>query len=146
LRKDFIVDPYQVYESRANGADALLLIAAILTPGGLKNLLDLSHKLGMECLVEVHNEIELANVLSSGARIIGINNRDLTTSNVDIRTTERLRPLVPSDRLVVSESGIRGRADVEKMKEWGVNAVLIGEALVSAPDIGVKMGEFIGKG
>lgn len=144
LRKDFIVDPYQVYESRANGADALLLIAAILTRGRLKELLDLSHELGMECLVEVHNETELADVLSAGARIIGINNRDLKTFNVDIRTTERLRPLVPTDRLVISESGIRGRADVEKMKEWGVHAVLIGEALVSAPDIGAKMRELLG--
>ncbi|MGA3094395.1 MAG: indole-3-glycerol phosphate synthase TrpC, partial [Dehalococcoidales bacterium] len=144
LRKDFIVDPYQVYESRANGADALLLIAATLTPGRLKKLLDLSHELGMECLVEVHNETELATVLSTGARIIGINNRDLKTFNVDIRTTERLRLLVPPDRLVVSESGIRGRDDMEKMKEWGVHAVLIGEALVSAPDIGERMRELFG--
>jgi indole-3-glycerol phosphate synthase len=144
LRKDFIVDPYQVYESRANGADALLLIAAILTPGRLKELLDLSHELGMECLVEVHSESELASVLSNGARIIGINNRDLKTFNVDIRTTEKLRPLVPPDRLVVSESGIRRRADVEKMKEWGVHAVLIGEALVSAPEIGARMRELFG--
>jgi len=144
LRKDFIVDPYQVYESRANGADALLLIAATLTPGRLKELLDLSHELGMECLVEVHNETELATVLSAGARIIGINNRDLKTFNVDIRTTERLRPLVPTDKLVVSESGIRGRDDMEKMKEWGVHAVLIGEALVSAPNIGERMRELFG--
>ena len=144
LRKDFIVAPYQVYESRANGADALLLIAAILTPGRLKELLDLSHELGMECLVEVHNETELAAVISAGARIIGINNRDLKTFNVDIRTTERLWPLVPPDRLVVSESGIRGRADVEKMKRWGVSAVLIGEALMSAPDIGERMRELFG--
>jgi indole-3-glycerol phosphate synthase len=144
LRKDFIVDQYQVYESRANGADALLLIAATLTPGRLKELLDLSHELGMECLVEVHSESELASVLSNGARIIGINNRDLKTFNVDIRTTKKLWPLVPPDRLVVSESGIRRRADVEKMKEWGVHAVLIGEALVSAPDIGARMRELFG--
>jgi indole-3-glycerol phosphate synthase len=144
LRKDFILDPYQVYESRANGADSLLLIAAILTPDRLKELLDLSHELGMECLVEVHNATELAPVLSAGARIIGINNRDLKTFKVDIRTTERLRPLVPPDRLVVSESGICGRDDKEKMKEWGVHAVLIGEALVSAPDIGAKIKELRG--
>jgi len=144
LRKDFILDPYQVYESRANGADSLLLIAAILTPDRLKELLDLCHELGMECLVEVHNTTELAQVLSDGARIIGINNRDLKTFNVDIRTTERLRPLVPLDRLVVSESGIRGCDDIEKMKKWGVHAVLIGEALVSAPDIGAKIKELRG--
>ena len=144
LRKDFIIDPYQVYESRANGADALLLIAAILTPDKLKELLDLSHELGMECLVEVHNENEVEIALSAGAGIIGINNRDLKTFDVDIRTTERLRPLIPPDRLVVSESGIRGRDDMQKMKQWGVNAVLIGEALVSAPDIGAKMKELLG--
>jgi len=144
LRKDFIVDPYQLYESRANGADALLLITAILTPGRLTELLDLSHELGMECLVEVHNAAELASVLSSGARIIGINNRNLQTFDVNINTTGRLRPLIPPDGLVVSESGIRGRADMEKMKEWGVHAVLIGEALVSAPNIGAKMRELLG--
>ncbi|RJO61889.1 MAG: indole-3-glycerol phosphate synthase TrpC [Dehalococcoidia bacterium] len=144
LRKDFIIDPYQVYESRASGADALLLIAAILTPDRLKELLDLSHELGMECLVETHNETEIEMALSVGARIIGINNRDLQTFNVDIRTTGRLRPLIPPDRLVVSESGIRGRDDMQKMKQWGVSAVLVGEALVSAPDIGEKMKELLG--
>jgi indole-3-glycerol phosphate synthase len=144
LRKDFILDPYQVFESRANGADALLLIAAILTPSRLKELLDLSHELGMECLVEVHNEAEIEIGLSTGARIIGINNRDLQTFDVDIRTTGRLRPLVPPGRLVVSESGIRSRVDMQKMKEWGVSAVLIGEALVSAPDIGARMRELLG--
>ena len=144
LRKDFILDPYQVYESRANGADALLLIAAILTPIRLKELLDLSHELGMECLVEVHNETELELVLSAGAGIIGINNRDLKTFDVDIKTTERLRPLIPPDRLVVSESGIRGHDDMQKMKHWDVNAVLVGEALMSTPDIGLKMRELLG--
>jgi indole-3-glycerol phosphate synthase len=144
LRKDFILEPYQVYESRANGADALLLIAAILTPDTLKELLDLSHELGMECLVEVHNETDIDKALSAGAVIIGINNRDLKTFEVDIRVTERLRPLIPPDRLVVSESGIRGRDDMQKMKEWDVNAVLIGEALVSAPDIGARMRELLG--
>ena len=144
LRKDFILDPYQVYESRANGADALLLIAAILTPSDLKELLDLSHGLGMECLVEAHNESDLEMALSTGAGIIGINNRDLQTFKVDINITRLLRPLVPPDRLVVSESGIRGPDDMQKMKEWGVSAVLIGEALVAAPDIGAKMRELLG--
>jgi indole-3-glycerol phosphate synthase len=145
LRKDFILDPYQVYESRANGADALLLIAAILTPDRLKKLLDLSHALGMECLVEAHNEAEVEAVLKCDARVIGINNRDLKTFNVDIRTTERLRPLISRGRLVVSESGIRGRGDMQKMAQWGVNAVLVGEALVAAQDINVKMRELLGQ-
>jgi indole-3-glycerol phosphate synthase len=144
LRKDFIVDPYQVYESRANGADALLLIAAILMPDRLKELLDLSRELGMECLMEIHNETELRVALSAGARIIGINNRNLKTFGVDIQTTGRLQRLIPPDRLVVSESGIRGHEDMNIMKQWGVNAVLIGETLVSAPDIGARMRELLG--
>ncbi len=143
LRKDFIFDPYQVYEARAYGADALLLIVAILTPGKLKSLLGLSHELGMSCLVEVHNENELDVALRSGAGIIGINNRDLKTFTVDLTTTERLRPLIPSDRIVVSESGIKDRSDMERLKRCGVNAVLIGESLVSAPDIAVKMKELL---
>jgi indole-3-glycerol phosphate synthase len=140
LRKDFIYEPYQVYESRAHGADGLLLIAAILTPEKLGELLNLSHELNMHCLVEVHNETELEVALNSSARIIGINNRDLTTFDVDLATTGRLRPLIPKDRIVVSESGIKDRNDMEKLKKWGVDAVLIGEALMSAPDIAKKMG------
>ncbi len=143
LRKDFIYDPYQVYESRAYGADALLLIVAILTPGKLAKLIKLSHKSGMKCLVEVHNEAELGIALNSGAGIIGINNRNLKTFEVDITTTERLRRLIPSDRTVVSESGIKSRRDIEKLLKWGVNAVLIGEALMSAPDIGARMKELL---
>ena len=141
LRKDFIIDPYQVYESRAYGADSLLLVVAILSPAQLEELLLLSHQLGMKCLVEVHNEAELEVALRSGGGIIGINNRDLNTFTVDLTTTERLRPLIPPDRIVVSESGIRERSDMEKLKKWGVDAVLIGESLVSAPDIAAKMRE-----
>lgn len=143
LRKDFIFSPYQVYESRAYGADALLLIVAILEQEQLEGLLSLSHSLGLKCLVEVHNEDEVVRVLRSGAKIIGINNRDLTTFDVDINTTRRLRPLLPREQIVVSESGIGSRRDVEKLKEWGVNAVLIGEALVTADDIQTKMRELI---
>ena len=143
LRKDFIDDPYQVYESRAYGADSLLLIVAILTPGRLEELLGLSHEMGMSCLVEVHNEAELEIALGGGARIIGINNRDLNTFTVDLATTERLRPLVPPDRIVVSESGIKDRNDIEKLRKWGVDAVLVGESLMSAPDIAVKMEELL---
>jgi len=146
LRKDFIIDPYQVYESRAFGADAILLIAAILTPGLLAEFLHLSQSLGMACLVEVHNKGELEATVRTEARIIGINNRDLKTMKTDLSTTERLRPLVPPDRLVVSESGIHTRADIMMMERLRVNAVLIGEALMSAPDIAGKMRELYGKG
>jgi indole-3-glycerol phosphate synthase len=141
LRKDFIIDPYQIYQSRAYGADSLLLIAAILKPEELTSLLKLSHGLGMNCLVEVHNEAEVGVAIKSNAGIIGINNRDLTTFRVDLTTTGRLRPLIPAGRIVVSESGIKNRNDVEMLKEWGVNAVLIGEALMSAPDIAARMKE-----
>ncbi len=143
LRKDFIFDPYQVYESRACGADALLLIAAILEPEPLAELLSLSRELGLSCLVEVHNENELEMALHSGAQIIGINNRDLKTFSVDIGTTQRLRPLVPKDKTVVSESGISRRQDMEYLKELGVDAALVGEALLTAGDIAAKMRELL---
>ena len=141
LRKDFITDPYQIYESRAYGADSLLLIVAILSPRKLEELLGLSHELDMSCLVEVHNEIELEITLRSKAKIIGINNRDLKTFTVDITITERLRPLIPKDKIVVSESGIKNRRDTEKLRQWGVDAVLIGESLMSASDITAKIKE-----
>ena len=143
LRKDFIYDPYQVYESRAYGADSLLLVVAILSSEQLEELLGLSHELNMSCLVEVHNEVELEIALKSGAQVIGINNRDLSTFIVDLTTTERLRPLIPQDRIVVSESGIKDRSDIEKLREWRVDAVLIGESLMSAPNIANKMKELL---
>ncbi len=143
LRKDFIHDPYQVYESRAYGADSLLLLVAILTPEKLEELFWLSHELDMSCLVEVHNEAELEIALRSQARVIGINNRDLNTFAVDITTTERLRPLIPQDRIVVSESGIKNRDDMEKLRKWHVDAVLIGESLISTPNIAAKMKELL---
>jgi len=143
LRKDFIFDPYQVYESRAYGADALLLIVAILNQEQLQGLLSLSHSLGLKCLVEVHNKTEVERALLSRAEIIGINNRDLNTFTVDINTTRQLRPLIPQQKIVVTESGIKSRNDIEKLKEWGVNAVLIGEALVTANNILTKMKELM---
>jgi len=143
LRKDFILEPYQVYEAAAYGADALLLIVAILGQEQLSELLSLSHSLGLACLVEVHSEAEVSRALASGARVIGINNRNLRTFDVDINTTRRLRPLMPRGQIVVSESGIRTRQDIKKLKGWGVNAVLIGEALVTASDIPAKMKEFL---
>lgn len=143
LRKDFIFDPYQVYESRAYGADALLLIAAILSQGQLEELVSLSHSLGLKCLVEVHNEGEVERAILSKSEIIGINNRDLNTFAVDINTTRRLRPLIPKEKIVVSESGIKSRKDMEKLAKWGVDAVLVGEALVTAGDVRAKMKELL---
>ena len=143
LRKDFIFDPYQIYESHAYGADALLLIVAILSQEQLTGLLSLSRSLGLKCLVEVHNKADVERALLSGAEIIGINNRDLDTFAVDINTTGQLRPLIPQQKIVVSESGIGSRKDIEKLMDWGVNAVLIGEALVTANDILSKMKELM---
>jgi indole-3-glycerol phosphate synthase len=144
LRKDFILKPYQIFESCAWGADALLLIAAILDDAELEELLSLSHALGMQCLVEVHNRNELERALAhDDIKIIGINNRDLDTMEVDINTTGQLRPLVPRGRLVVSESGIRGRDEVQKLKEWRVNAILVGEALVTADNVDAKIKELL---
>ena len=143
LRKDFIFDPYQVYESRAYGADALLLIAAILSPGQLKELVSLSHSLGLRCVVEVHNKGEVERAIISAAEIIGINNRDLNTFAVDINTTRRLRPFVPKEKIVVSESGIKSQSDMEKLGKWKVDAVLVGEALVTASDVRAKMKELL---
>jgi indole-3-glycerol phosphate synthase len=143
LRKDFIFDLYQVYESRAYGADALLLIAAILSQGQLKELVSLSHSVGLKCLVEVHNEGDMERAVLSAAEIIGINNRDLNTFAVDINTTRRLLPLVPKERITVSESGIKNRKDIEKLRKWRVDAVLVGEALVTASDVRAKMKELL---
>ena len=139
LRKDFIFDPYQVYESRAYGADALLLITAVLSQGQLEEMISLSHRLGLACLVEVHNEDEVERAVLSGAEIIGINNRDLNSFAVDINTTRRLRPIVPREKIVVSESGIKNRKDMERLERWRVDAVLVGEALVTAGDTPSKM-------
>lgn len=143
LRKDFIFDPYQLYESRAYGADALLLIVAILSQEQLEEFISLSHSLGLKCLVEVHNEGEVEKALLSGAEIIGINNRDLNTFTVVLDTTYRLRSLIPKEKIVVSESGIRNRKDIEKLRKWGVNAILVGEALVTANDVLTKMKELL---
>jgi indole-3-glycerol phosphate synthase len=141
LRKDFLFDPYHIYESRAYGADSLLLIVAILKLDKLREMLSISRELGMNCLVEVHNEAEVEIALSSEARIIGINNRNLATFTVDLATSQQLRPLIPPDRIVVSESGIKERKDIENLEQLGVDAALVGESLMSAPDIAAKMKE-----
>ncbi|HBG46216.1 MAG TPA: indole-3-glycerol phosphate synthase TrpC [Deltaproteobacteria bacterium] len=144
LRKDFIFDDYQVYESRVSGADALLLIAAALDKERLKSLIELTQSLGMSALVEVHDEKELEDALSAGAKIIGVNNRDLKTFKTDIETTIRLAPYVPKDRVLVSESGINTHEDILKLKEWGVEAFLIGEALMREENFRKKLKELRG--
>ena len=143
LRKDFIFDPYQVHESRAYGADAILLIVSILTDDELRSLVDLAHGLQMECLVEVADEEQVERALRVDSDVIGINNRDLRTFEVDLGTTERLRPLVPDDRVVAALSGVETRADVERLARCGVHAVLVGEALVTAKDVREKIREFL---
>ena len=143
LRKDFIFDEYQVYESAAYGADAILLIMAILTQEKLEKMLEISRNLNLSCLVEVHNEDELFKAMLVEAEILGINNRDLSTFKVDTNITRRLRLFIPEEQIVVSESGISSKDDMKKMKECKVNAVLVGEALVTAPDIPAKMRELL---
>jgi indole-3-glycerol phosphate synthase len=135
LRKDFLFEPYQIYESRWAGADAFLLIAAALSPSQMKELLDLGWELGMEALVEVHSEEELHRALDTGTQLIGINNRDLRSFEVDLNTTIRLKSFVPADRTVVSESGIHTREDVMRLAEGGVRAFLIGEHFMRSKNI-----------
>ena len=141
LRKDFIFDPYQVYEARAIGADTYLLIVAILSPTQLGELLALGRGMGMDALVEVHDEGELQVALDAGGEMIGINNRDLRTFHTDLATTEGLAPLIPGDKIIVSESGIFTPEHLQKLGRMGVNAVLVGEALVTAPDTAAKVRE-----
>ncbi|MDQ1329116.1 MAG: indole-3-glycerol phosphate synthase, partial [Candidatus Poribacteria bacterium] len=138
LRKDFIIDEYQVYQSRLAGADAILLIAAVLDLPILINLLSIAKGIGLDCLVEVHTEEELEKVLNTDACIIGINNRDLNTFQTNIQTTARLMQLMPDDRIVVSESGISSKDDVKFLQKCGVQAMLIGESLMTSNDIALK--------
>lgn len=145
LRKDFILEPYQVYEARVFGADAILLIVAILPLKKLSQLLALCQELGMDALVEVHQQAELETALKANAQMIGINNRNLNDFSADLKTTLRLRPLIPPEVVVVSESGIHSHADVELLCQAGVDAVLIGEALVTSPDPLAKIRELLGQ-
>jgi indole-3-glycerol phosphate synthase len=150
LRKDFIIDLWQVYESRAAGADAILLIAEALTPGNLMDLMIAAGELGMTVLLEVHDVDSVLAVRSligfpkKGYSVLGINNRDLTTMQVDIRTTARLASLLEDDTELISESGIKTRADVQKLKSIGVRAILIGQTLCEHPDIEEKFNELFG--
>lgn len=144
LRKDFIFDEYQVYEAAAMGASALLLIVAILDDQLLKSLLDLTKRIGLDALVEVHTQDEMARVVKAGARIIGINNRDLTSFVVDLDTSVRLAPLAAKGTLLVSESGINTRNDIERLRDAGFNAFLIGERFMRADDLSQAVEELIG--
>ena len=143
LRKDFVFEEYQVYEARAYGADAILLIVAILSPDLLSELLKQCQKLWVQALVEVHDESELEIALIAGAEIIGINNRDLRTFQTDISVTEKLAPMVPSGKIIISESGIHSREDIIRLGNIGVDAVLIGEALVTSDNPGNKVAELL---
>lgn len=144
LRKDFIVDPWQVWETRASGADAFLLIAAILSDASLRELLELGRSLKMEPLVEVHTREELDRVLAAGARIIGVNNRDLRDFQVHLETSLTLVEAIPEDCIAVSESGLRSRDDLSRLRRAGFDAFLIGERLMADPDPAASMRVLIG--
>ena len=148
LRKDFLYHEYQVHEARMAGADAVLLIVGVLGDNDLRRLREQAESLGMAALVEVHDEAEVARALKSGARIIGVNNRNLKTFAVDIETTGRLRPLIPADVILVAESGIRSADDVRRMGEMGCTAILVGETFCKLPQAerAAKVKEFVRAG
>jgi indole-3-glycerol phosphate synthase len=145
LRKDFLIDEYQIVEARVAGADAVLLIAEILDDMMLGRLLDRAKYLGMAVLVEFHDAANLDRVLASGADLIGINNRDLNDFSIDLEHTLRLRDRIPSEVVLVSESGIRIRRDVERLEAAGISAILVGEWLMRAPDIGLAVQRLLGR-
>ncbi len=144
LRKDFIIDPLQILEARASGADAILLIVGILDYKTLKTLLEKADRYDLDCLCEVRSEDEIETALSCGARIIGINNRDLGTFEIDLDVTKRLRPMIPENITVVSESGIHTPEDVAFIRQCGVDAILVGTELMRADDVSLKITEMMG--
>lgn len=146
LRKDFLIDEYQLFEARAAGADAVLLIAAALKPAEIQSMLATAESLRLAVLVEVHNDEELDLALGTSARMIGINNRDLHTFRTTLKVTLEMMPRIPPDRIVVSESGINHRVDVLRLAEAGVHAILVGESLMRERDIAAKMHELLGSG
>jgi indole-3-glycerol phosphate synthase len=143
LRKDFIVDGYQIYEARAAGADAVLLIVAALRLEQLQELQQLINELGMTALVEVHDVSEVETALKIGPKLIGVNNRNLHDFSVDLQTTGRLRKCIPPEIALVAESGMHTAADVSRVRDMGVDAILVGEALVTASDVGMKVRELV---
>jgi indole-3-glycerol phosphate synthase len=145
LRKDFICDPYQIVEARVAGADAVLLIAAVLEPVQLREFAATAAELRLDVLLEVHDERELEAALATECDLIGINNRNLQTFATDLATTERLLPRVPAERLVVAESGIHSRADIERLQNAGAGAFLVGESLMREADIGAKLEALLGQ-
>jgi indole-3-glycerol phosphate synthase len=145
LRKDFIVDPYQINETRVLGADALLLIARLLEAGELRDFIGLASELGLAALVEVHDAADMEKAVSSGARIVGINNRDLETFRTDLAVSIGLVRRIPKGITVVSESGIGSRGEIEKLMEAGIHAFLVGESLMREKDVGKKLRELMGK-
>ena len=144
LRKDFTVDEYQLYEARVIGADAVLLIVALMDSSQLDDYLGLASELELDALVEVHDSEELARAKAAGARLIGVNNRDLRTFETSLETTFALLDQMPEGAVVVSESGIEGRGDVERLATAGVDAILVGESLMREDDIGTKVRELLG--
>lgn len=145
IRKDFILDPYQLYEARLAGADAVLLIAECLDDHTLAALLVGAEELGLSALVELYDPENADRVVASGAKLIGVNNRDLRSFEVDLRHTLRMRERIPADRLLVGESGIRSRADVELLAEGGVDAILVGETLMVRADVDAAVRELLGR-
>jgi indole-3-glycerol phosphate synthase len=143
LRKDFIFDPYQIYEARAAGADAILLIAAMLDLRQLRDFAALAKELALDVLLEVHDQAEMETALQTDCTLIGVNNRDLRSFVCDLATTEQLAPLVSPDRLLVAESGINARGDIIRLQQAGAGAFLIGESLMREPDIGAKLRELL---
>jgi len=139
LRKDFMVDPWQIHESRVLGADCILLIVAALSRGQLQELDGLAREIGLDVLVEVHDEEELADALSTDARLVGVNNRDLHSFTTDLGASERLKPMIPENRTMVTESGIHSAEDVMRMRKAGINAFLVGEAFMRSDDPGAAL-------
>ena len=145
LAKDFFIDEYQIYEARTHGADCILLIVKIVDEKTLNDFSEIARNLGMDCIVEIHDESGMDKAVRSGAEIIGINNRNLENFSVDLKTTERLCKLVPAGRAVISESGIKNRSDVEYLSSLGIDAILIGETLMRCGNISAKLRELSGK-
>ncbi len=144
LTKDFIISDGQICEANLNGAAAVLLIAAILGDPELKGFLELARSLNLDCVVEIHDEKELDRAMKAGAEIVGVNNRDLTTLEVNLKISQRLIPRIPKDKVIVAESGLRTHDDIRRVQDWGAHAVLIGETFMRAKDIGKKINEIMG--